>query len=86
MTVEANSIYGPAWVKIDHGGGIGTGYAHIRPGGFYVGYGQRVNAGDLIGSEGNTGNAFGCNLYFEAYVNGSPVNPIPSLADRGVSI
>ncbi|WP_366820071.1 M23 family metallopeptidase [Microbacterium sp.] len=80
-----NGGYGN-YIKIDHGGGIGTGYAHIRPGGFYVGYGQRVNAGDLIGSEGNTGNAFGCNLHFEAYVNGSPVNPIPFLADRGVSI
>lgn len=80
-----NGGYGN-YIKIDHGGGIGTGYAHIRPGGFYVGYGQRVNAGDLMGSEGNTGNAFGCNLHFEAYVNGSPVNPIPFLADRGVSI
>lgn len=80
-----NGGYGN-YIKIDHGGGIGTGYAHVRPGGFYVGYGQRVNAGDLMGSEGNTGNAFGCNLHFEAYVNGSPVNPIPFLADRGVSI
>lgn len=80
-----NGGYGN-YIKIDHGGGIGTGYAHIRNGGFNVGYGQRVNAGDLIGSEGNTGNAFGCNLHFEAYVNGSPVNPINFLADRGVSI
>ncbi|WP_438354684.1 peptidoglycan DD-metalloendopeptidase family protein [Microbacterium sp. CJ88] len=80
-----NGGYGN-YIKIDHGGGIGTGYAHIRPGGFYVGYGQRVNAGDLIGSEGNTGNAFGCNLHFEAYVDGSPVNPIDFLAARGVSI
>lgn len=45
-----------------------------------------MNAGDLIGSEGNTGNAFGCNLHFEAYVGGSPVNPISFLAARGVSI
>lgn len=80
-----NGGYGN-YIKIDHGGGIGTGYAHIRNGGFYVGYGQRVNAGDLIGSEGNTGNAFGCNLHFEAYVGGSPVNPITFLAARGVSI
>jgi len=80
-----NGGYGN-YIKIDHGGGIGTGYAHIRPGGFFVGYGQRVNAGDLIGSEGNTGNAFGCNLHFEAYVGGSPVNPIDFLAARGISI
>lgn len=80
-----NGGYGN-YIKIDHGGGIGTGYAHIRPGGFFVGYGQQVNAGDLIGSEGNTGNAFGCNLHFEAYVGGSPVNPIDFLAARGISI
>lgn len=80
-----NGGYGN-YIKIDHGGGIGTGYAHIRNGGFFVGYGQPVSAGDLIGSEGNTGNAFGCNLHFEAYVNGSPVNPTNFLAVRGVSL
>ncbi|MFE7844553.1 M23 family metallopeptidase [Microbacterium sp. NPDC057407] len=80
-----NGGYGN-YIKIDHGGGIGTGYAHIRNGGFHVRYGQRVNAGDLIGSEGNTGNAFGCNLHFEAYVNNAPVNPVHFLAARGVSI
>jgi len=73
-------------MKAHVGVDAGTGYAHIRTGGFYVGYRQRVTAGDLIGSEGNTGNAFGCNLHFEAYVNGFPVNPITFLADRGVSI
>ncbi len=80
-----NGGYGN-YIKIDHGGGIGTGYAHIRNGGFYVGYGQQVSAGDLIGSEGNTGNTFGCNLHFESYVNGSPVNPTNFLAARGISI
>ena len=30
------------FIKIDHGGGISTGYAHIRPGGLFVGYGQWV--------------------------------------------
>ena len=80
-----NGGYGN-YIKIDHGEGIGTGYAHIRNGGFYVGYGQRVNAGDLIAREGETGNAFGCNLHFEVYVGGSPVNPATFLAARGVSI
>ena len=80
-----NGGYGN-YIKIDHGGGIATGYSHLRDGGIYVGYGQWVNAGDLIGGEGQTGNAFGCNLHFETYVNNSPVNPIYFMGDRGISV
>ena len=72
--------------EVDHGGGIGTGYGHIRPGGIFVKPGQRVRAGQLIASEGNTGNSFGCHVHFETYVNGSPVNPIYFMADRGISV
>ncbi|WP_431779001.1 M23 family metallopeptidase [Microbacterium aurantiacum] len=78
-----NGGYGN-YIKIDHGGGISTGYAHIRSGGLFVGYGQRVGAGQLIAAEGNTGNSFGCHLHFEAYVNGGTVNPIDFLAARGI--
>ncbi|MFE7845350.1 peptidoglycan DD-metalloendopeptidase family protein [Microbacterium sp. NPDC057407] len=80
-----NGGYGN-YIKIDHGGGIGTGYAHIRPGGIFVGYGQRVSAGQLIASEGNTGSSFGCHLHFEVYVNGGTVNPIYFMGDRGISV
>ena len=80
-----NGGYGN-YIKIDHGGGIGTGYGHIRPGGFFVRYGQWVNAGQLIGSEGRTGNSFGCHVHFETYVNGFPVDPMPFMAARGVSV
>ena len=80
-----NGGYGN-YIKIDHGGGLGTGYGHIRPGGIFVRYGQRVGPGDLIASEGNTGNSFGCHLHFETYVNGYPVNPIDFMAARGVSV
>ncbi len=80
-----NGGYGN-YIRIDHGGGIGTGYAHIRPGGIFVGYGQRVSAGQLIASEGNTGNSFGCHLHYETYVNGYPTNPINFMAARGISV
>jgi len=80
-----NGGYGN-YIKIDHGGGIGTGYGHIRPGGLFVGRGQWVNAGQLIASEGRTGNSFGCHLHFETYVYGSPVNPVPFMGARGVSV
>ena len=33
------------FIKIDHGGGISTGYAHIRDGGRFVGVGEWVDAG-----------------------------------------
>jgi murein DD-endopeptidase MepM/ murein hydrolase activator NlpD len=80
-----NGGYG-YYVKIDHGGGIGTGYAHIRRGGIHVRRGQHVSAGQHIASEGNTGNSFGCHLHFETYIDGYPVNPISFMADRGVSV
>lgn len=80
-----NGGYGN-YIKLDHGGGIGTGYGHIRPGGIFVGVGQWVRAGQLIASEGRTGNSFGCHLHFETYVNGFPVNPVPFMAARGISV
>ncbi|WP_396667418.1 peptidoglycan DD-metalloendopeptidase family protein [Microbacterium sp. R86528] len=80
-----NGGYGN-YIKINHGGNIGTGYAHIRSGGIFVSRGQTVKAGQLIASEGNTGNSFGCHLHFETYVNGSPVNPTNFMSARGISV
>lgn len=81
----SNGGYGN-YIKLDHGNGVGTGYGHIRPGGIFVRHGQRVRAGQLIASEGNTGNSFGCHLHFEVYVGGRDVNPIYWMADRGISV
>lgn len=78
-----NGGYGN-YVRIDHGGGIGTGYGHMSA--IYVGYGQWVNAGQLIGAEGNTGRSFGCHLHFECYVNGGTTNPIDFMAARGIGV
>ncbi len=72
------------YVKIDHGYGIGTGYGHQSS--IAVGAGQYVRAGQVIGYEGNTGNSFGCHVHFEVYQNGYPVNPVPFMAARGISV
>ncbi|GAB3603063.1 peptidoglycan DD-metalloendopeptidase family protein [Microbacterium aureliae] len=80
-----NGGYGN-YIKIDHGNGLATGYGHIRDGGIFVGWGQRVGAGQLIASEGRTGNSFGCHLHFEVYVNGYPTNPSPFMSARGVRL
>lgn len=78
-----NGGYGN-YVRVDHGGGTSTGYAHIQSGGILVNYGQWVNAGDLIALEGNTGNSFGCHVHFEVYIWGSTINPIDFMAARGI--
>ncbi|QBR73305.1 M23 family metallopeptidase [Microbacterium sediminis] len=76
-----NGGYGN-YVRIDHGGGVATGYGHSSR--ILVGWGQWVNAGQVIAYEGQTGNSFGCHLHFEVYVNGATVNPSNFMSARGV--
>ncbi len=61
-------------VKLDHGGGYGTGYAHMSR--VAVDSGSRVRAGQVIGYVGSTGLSTGPHLHYELYRNGSPVNPL----------
>lgn len=72
------------FIKVDHGGGISTGYAHIRDGGRFVGVGEWVGAGQNIASSGTTGASTGCHLHFEVYSGGGRIDPQPFMADRGI--
>ncbi len=72
------------YVRIDHGGGVQTSYAHMSR--IFVRAGQRVSAGETVGAEGETGNSFGCHLHFEVYVHGSAVDPQPFMRARGISV
>lgn len=80
-----NGTYGN-FVLIDHGNGIETGYAHIRPGGVFVGVGQRVEAGQNIASSGTTGASTGCHLHYEVRSGGARINPAPFMAQRGAPL
>ena len=60
-------------VKIDHGNGVETWYAHTSK--MYVTKGQEVKAGDIIGAVGSTGNSTGPHLHLEIRVNNKTVNP-----------
>jgi len=80
-----NGNYGN-YIRIQHGSGVATGYAHIRDGGFAVRSGSSVGAGQVIAYAGNTGASVGCHLHFEVYINGGYTNPITFLAARGISV
>ena len=60
-------------VKVDHGNGVETWYAHNSK--MYVKAGQKVTAGDSIAAVGSTGNSTGPHLHLEIRVNGVHVNP-----------
>ena len=55
------------YVKIDHGNGYQTLYAHMAAQAVHVG--DVVEQGQVIGYVGNTGNSFGNHCHFEMYYN-----------------
>ena len=60
-------------VKVSHGNGVETWYAHTSK--MYVSVGQNVVAGDVIAAVGSTGNSTGPHLHLEIRINGKTVNP-----------
>ncbi len=65
-------------VKIDHGDGMETYYAHCSR--LDVAAGQQVEAGQQIAAVGSTGNSTGPHLHFEVRVNGVSQDPAQWLA------
>lgn len=61
-------------VKIDHGEGLQTYYAHCSK--ILVEEGQEVQAGDVIAKVGSTGNSTGPHLHFEVRVNEKVTDPL----------
>ena len=70
------SMYSNSWgnyVKIEHGDGTHTLYAHLSS--RSVSTGERVDQGQVLGVMGETGYAFGKHLHFEYYKNEVRVDP-----------
>lgn len=61
------------YVRIAHGGNIGSGYGHMSR--IAVSSGMRVRRGQVIGYVGSTGLSTGPHLHYELYRGGRPVDP-----------
>jgi murein DD-endopeptidase MepM/ murein hydrolase activator NlpD len=61
------------FVKIDHGRGLATGFAHLSR--IAVKQGMTVKKGDIVGYVGDTGRSTGSHLHYSVFVNNVPVNP-----------
>lgn len=62
------------WVEIDHGSGYRTRYAHLNTQSVRVG--QRVGAGQTLGTVGSTGGSSGPHLHYELIRNGVTIRPV----------
>jgi len=71
-----NGSYGNL-VKVDHGDGMETYYAHCSR--LDVETGQQVAAGQQIAAVGSTGNSTGPHLHFEVRIGGVAQDPAPWL-------
>ncbi len=64
-------------VILKHDDGSRTCYSHLK--GAWVGPGQSVARGDLVGEVGSTGNSTGPHVHFEIRIGGVPQNPLDYL-------
>ena len=70
---KGNASYGNC-VKIDHGNGYATLYAHMKKG-LLVKNGQKVKKSQRLGYMSDSGNTKGSHLHFEVWRNGVRINP-----------
>lgn len=61
-------------VKIDHGFGYVTLYAHMSK--YIVKKGQKVKRGEIIGYVGNTGKSVAPHLHYEVHKDNRKINPV----------
>ena len=66
-------------VRIDHGNGIQSWYAHLSR--IDVNVGQIIERRNVIGRVGSTGRSTGPHLHYEVHVNGVPVDSAKYLRD-----
>lgn len=73
VTFAGNSGSYGKLVKISHGNGVETWYAHCSK--LYVTTNEQISKGEVIAAVGSTGNSSGPHLHLEIRVNGKAINP-----------
>jgi peptidoglycan DL-endopeptidase CwlO len=86
VNIRTDQAWSGIWLVQIYGyGGTVTWYAHMQS--IRVVDGQRVAAGQQIGTVGTLGNSTGCHLHFEVRPGGgSPIDPTAWLARHGVYV
>ena len=73
------------WIRIQHDDGTITVYGHMET--LDVNVGDHVTAGQKIAGMGSRGFSTGTHLHFEVHpAGGSAIDPVPWLAERGISL
>lgn len=68
---------GGGWtIKIGHCDNVSTSYSHMVPGSFRVHLGDNVTQGEVIGQQGESGDAFGVHVHFMVFWRNVPVDPL----------
>lgn len=73
VTYARDMYYSGNTLFVDHGGGLYTGYFHMDS--FAVEPGDRVEAGQLLGTVGATGRVTGPHLHWAAKIGGHYIHP-----------
>lgn len=71
-SADLGGAYGKL-VKIEHGGGLETRYAHASK--IIVKVGERVTKGQIVAEVGSTGRSTGPHLHYEIRLNGAALDP-----------
>ena len=74
VSKAASDVEQGNYIVISNDSGTATTYRHLKT--LQVSAGDKVNAGDTIGTAGSTGNVTGPTLVFSVYVNGQAIDPL----------
>lgn len=72
------------WIRIQHEDGSVAIYGHMSR--LDVVAGEKVKAGQVIAGMGNLGYSTGSHLHLEIHINGTPVDPMAWLLERGAKV